>query len=79
MPRRFFLHADRVRDLADQHHLAQSEVADRIGVGRAYWSQLVNRRRALSPAIRRRILACPLFGGVPESQLWERVTDGSLS
>lgn len=79
MRRRFFLHADRVRDLADQHHLAQSEVADRIGVGRAYWSQLVNRRRALSPAIRRRILACPLFGGVPESQLWERVTDGSPS
>ena len=73
MTRRFLLHADRVRDLADLHHLSQSEVADHIGIGRAYWSQLVNRRRALSPAVRRRMLASELFVGVPEAELWERV------
>ncbi len=73
MARRFLLHASRVRDLADRHHLAQSEIAEKLGIARAYWSQLVNRRRALSPSIRRRILACDLFAGVPESELWERV------
>lgn len=73
MPRRFLLHASRVRDLADRHHLAQSEIAEKLGIGRAYWSQLLNGRRALSPSIRRRILACDLFVGVPESELWERV------
>ena len=73
MSRRFLLHASRIRDLADRHHLAQSEIADKLGIARAYWSQLVNRRRALSPSIRRRILACDLFAGVPESELWERV------
>ncbi len=73
MARRFLLHASRIRDLADRHHLAQSEIAEKLGIARAYWSQLVNRRRALSPSIRRRILACDLFAGVPESELWERV------
>lgn len=73
MTRRFLLHADRVRDLADLHHLSQSEVADHIGIARPYWSQLVNRRRALSPGVRRRILASELFAGVPETELWERV------
>lgn len=73
MARRFLLHASRIRDLADRHHLAQSEIAEKLGIARAYWSQLVNRRRALSPPIRRRILACDLFAGVPESELWERV------
>jgi ribosomal protein S13 len=48
-------------------------IADKLGIARAYWSQLVNRRRALSPSIRRRILACDLFASVPESELWERV------
>ena len=73
MARRFLFLADRVRDHVDAHHLTQAEVAERVGLARSYWSQLVNRKRALSPSIRRRILACDLFAGVPESELWERV------
>jgi transcriptional regulator with XRE-family HTH domain len=73
MSRRFLLHPSRVRDLADRHHLAQSDIAEKLGISRAYWSQLVNRRRALSPSIRRRILACDLFAAIPEAELWERV------
>ena len=73
MSRRFLLHASRIHDLADRHHLTQSEIADKLGIARAYWSQLVNRRRALSPSIRRRILACDLFADIPEAELWERV------
>lgn len=73
MPRRFFLRADHVRDLVDAHHLTQADVAERIGLARYYWSQLVNRKRGLSPSVRRRILACDLFAGVPQTELWERV------
>lgn len=79
MARRFLLHADRVRDHIDAHHLTHAEVAERIGVARSYWSQLLNRKRALSPVIRRRILGCDLFAGVPESELWERVAEGGAS
>ena len=77
MPRRFFLHADSVRDPIDAHHLTHADVAGRLGIARSYWSQLVNRKRALSPAIRRTILACDLFAGVPENELWERVVPAS--
>lgn len=73
MPRRFFLHADRVRDHVDARHLTHADVAERLGIARSYWSQLVNRKRALSPTVRRTILACDLFAGVPENELWERV------
>ncbi|MDP2311268.1 MAG: helix-turn-helix transcriptional regulator [Pseudomonadota bacterium] len=73
MPRRFLLRADHVRDLVDARHLTHAQVAERIGLARSYWSQLINRKRGLSPSIRRRILACDLFFGVPETELWERV------
>ncbi len=73
MPRRFFLRADHVRDLIDARHLTHAEVAERLGIARSYWSQLVNRKRGVSPSIRRCILACDLFAGVPENELWERV------
>ncbi len=79
MPRRFLLLADRVRDHIDARHLTHAEVAERVGVARSYWSQLLNRKRALSPSIRRRILACELFVGVPETELWERVVEGGAS
>jgi transcriptional regulator with XRE-family HTH domain len=79
MPRRFLLLADRVRDHVDARHLTHAEVAERVGVARSYWSQLVNRKRALSPSIRRRILACELFAGVPENELWERISEGGAS
>ena len=30
MSRRFLLHASRIHDLADRHHLTQSEIADKL-------------------------------------------------
>lgn len=74
MPRRFLLLPDRVRDLVDARHLSHAQVAERLGLARSYWSQLLNRKRGLSPALRTRILACELFARVPEAELWERVT-----
>ena len=79
MPRRFLLLADRVRDHVDGRHLTHAAVAERVGVARSYWWQLLNRKRALSPSIRRRLLACDLFAGVPENELWERISEGCAS
>ena len=79
MARRYFLLSSRVRDIVDEHHITHATVARRLGVSRAYWSQLLNRRRGLSPAVRRRILGCDLFTGVPETELWERVSEGGAS
>lgn len=79
MPRRFLLHADRVRDLVDDRHLTHAQVAERLGVARSYWSQLINRKRGLSPSLRTRILASGLFDGVAEHELWERVAGESAS
>jgi transcriptional regulator with XRE-family HTH domain len=73
MPSRYFLRADRVRELADQRHLTHSEVAHRLGVSRAHWSLLLNRHRALTPTARRLILDSAIFDGVSERELWERV------
>lgn len=73
MTSRYFLRSDRVRELADERHLTLSEVAVRLGVSRAHWSQLLNGHRPLTPTTRRLILDSALFAGVPESELWERV------
>ncbi len=73
MTARYFLRTDRVRELADERHLTQTEVALRLGVSRAHWSQLLNGHRALTPAARRLILDSAIFVDVPESELWERV------
>lgn len=73
MTSRYFLRSDRVRELADERHLTHSEVALRLGVSRAHWSQLLNGHRALTPTARRLILDSAIFAGVPEGELWERV------
>ena len=69
----YFLRTDRVRELADERHLTQSQVALRLGVSRAHWSQLLNGHRALTATARRLILDSAIFAGIPESELWERV------
>lgn len=74
MARRYFLLSSRVRDIVDEHHITHATVARRLGVSRAYWSQLLNGRRSLSPSTRRLILDCEIFANVAESELWERVT-----
>lgn len=51
----------------------QEGAADELGVSRTYFNLLVNRRRPLTPQMRRRFLQSDIFGGVAEDQLWERV------
>ena len=52
-------------------HKAHKELAAELGLSRAYFSQLVNRHRHLTPRVRRALLDYPLFAGVAERDLWD--------
>lgn len=66
------LRTERVREIIDRHHMTLGEVAVLLGVSRSFWSPLINRNRSVSPKMRRRILACEVFAGVPDPDLWQR-------
>lgn len=53
---RYWLNEESVRALVDKRHLTHHEFAALLGVSRAYWSQIVNGRRALTPKVRRALL-----------------------
>lgn len=73
---RFWLQAGPVLARLDERHLRQSEFADGLGLSRSTWSELVNRRRPLSPRVRRALLASPVLAGLAEHELWCRVAEG---
>lgn len=73
MPARYLLRTDDVREHLDRKHYSHHRVAKHLGISRAYWSQLLNRRRALTPDMRTLLLASQLFRDLPEQSLWERV------
>jgi plasmid maintenance system antidote protein VapI len=73
VPARYLLRTDDVRDHLDRKHWSHHRVARHLGISKAYWSQLLNRRRALTPDMRTLLLSSPLFQGVPEVQLWDRL------
>lgn len=70
MNSRYLLVTDQIRAILDGRHYSHQRAAQRLGVSRSYWSQLINGRRSLTPDMRARILECPLFAGLPEEQLW---------
>ncbi len=75
MPARYFLRTSSVRDVLDRAHWSHHHTARHLGVSPAYFSQLLNRRRALTPDMRHLFLSSPLFASVPETDLWERIED----
>lgn len=73
-PRRlFYLRADTVQDALDRHHLSHLRFADHLGLSRSYWSQVFNRRRPLSPDVRRDLLGSRYLRGIAETALWDVV------
>lgn len=70
---RYLLRTETIRDRLDRHHWTHHRAARHLGVSPAYFSQLVNRRRTLTPTMRAAFLASPLFAGVDEASLWDRV------
>lgn len=73
-PRRlFYLRADAVQHALDFAHLSHLRFADHLGLSRSYWSQVFNRRRPLSPDVRRDLVASRYLRGLTEAQLWDVV------
>lgn len=66
------LHAMRVDELLEQHHLTHGDIAQQLGYSRSYWSLLVNGHRRLSPRVRRCLRSHPVFASIPEDELWSR-------
>jgi hypothetical protein len=79
MSARYLLRTASVRDLLDRAHWSHHRTARHLGISSAYFSQLLNRHRALTPDMRHLFLSSPLFATVPETELWERVVgDGGV-
>ena len=79
LPHRYLLNTDFVRAHIDSNNENQKSAAARIGLSKSYLSQLLNRRRSLTPAVRKKIRGCGLFEGVSDELLWERVPLGQVS
>lgn len=69
---RYWLKAEVLADRLDRSHLTHAEFADVLGISCSYWSQIFNKKRPLSPQMRRWLLHAPSLAGLSEDQLWER-------
>ena len=70
---RFWLNAVVVSARLEERHMNQGDLADELGLSRSYWSQLMHRKRPLTPRLRKGLLSAPTLAGLGEAQLWERV------
>ncbi len=73
----YYLKKDSISLLIERNHLCHEGFAQEIGISRSHWSLIYNRHQRLSPRARRKLLACPLLRGIPESELWDVVPTGS--
>lgn len=73
---RFWLNAATVVARLEERHLTHADLADALHLSRSYWSQLIHRKRALSPQVRRALLAAPALAGLSEAELWDRLPAG---
>lgn len=71
MRRTFLLRPDTIQDVLDRHHLSHGRFADHLGLSRSYWSQVFNRHRHLTPALRQCLLGSRYLQGLDEAQLWD--------
>ena len=73
---RFWLNAATIVARLEERHLTHADLADALRLSRSYWSQLIHRKRALSPQVRRALLAAPALAGLSEAKLWDRLPVG---
>ena len=66
----YVLRGNRVRALLGRRNMTLTEGAEKLGVSRSYFSQLLAGRRALSPKVRRRLLANAPFSELSPEDLW---------
>lgn len=73
--RAWLLRGNRVRALLGRRNMTLTEGAERLGVSRSYFSQLLAGRRVLSPKVRRRLLANAPFSELSADELWRAPPD----
>ena len=66
----WLLRGNRVRALLGRRNLTITEGAQKLGVSRSYFSQLLAGRRSLSPKVRRRLLTNAPFSELSPDDLW---------
>ncbi len=66
----YIMRGNRVRALLGRRNLTITEGAQKLGVSRSYFSQLLAGRRSLSPKVRRRLLANAPFCELSPDDLW---------
>jgi transcriptional regulator with XRE-family HTH domain len=66
----YLLRGNRVRALLGRRNLTITEGAEKLGVSRSYFSQLLAGRRTLSPKVRRRLLSHAPFSELSADDLW---------
>lgn len=71
----YLLRGNRVRALLGRRNMTLTEGAEKLGVSRSYFSQLLAGRRALSPKVRRRLLANAPFSELSPDDLWRAPPD----
>lgn len=79
MTHRYYLKRDRIVAAIDASHLCQAGFAAELGLSRSHWSQILNRRHAVTPRVRRALLGHAVLRGIPEDELWDLVTDPTLA
>src|SRR6186997_6303 len=76
--RQYLLRTDTIQDVLDRQHLTHQRFSEHLGLSRSYWSQVFNRRRPLSPDVRRDLLASRYLRSLAEEQLWDVIEAASL-
>ena len=71
----WLLRGNRVRALLGRRNMTITEGAQKLGVSRPYFSQLLAGRRGLSPKVRRRLLANAPFCELSADELWRAPPD----
>lgn len=66
----WLLRGNRVRALLGRRNMTLTEGAEKLGVSRSYFSQLLAGRRGLSPKVRRRLLVSAPFSELSPDDLW---------
>ncbi len=64
---RFWLNATIVAGRLEAYHLTHGDFADSLGLSRSYWSQLIHRKRSLTPQVRRCRIPLALTSNFPRN------------
>ncbi len=76
---RFWLNPGPITSRLEERNLNLGDFADELGISRSYWSQLLHRKRPLTPQVRRWLLASRTLQGLTAAELWDREPCGGSS